>query len=69
MAINGKNTFETTVSFGAHNSRNHYSKFGIYVPQQKDKEGVKNTALLFDNVKETHRFFNTKIRHKKVNKT
>ncbi len=69
VAVNGKNVFETNVSFGAHNSGNHYSKFGIYVPQQKNKEGVKDTSLLFDNVKETHRFFNPKIRKNKVNKS
>ncbi len=69
VAINGKNVFETNVSFGAHNSRSHYSKFGIYVPQQKSKEGVKDTSFLFDNVKENHRFFNPNIRHNKVKKS
>lgn len=69
VAINGKNVFEKNVSFGAHNSRSHYSKFGIYVPQQKSEEGVKYTSLLFDNVKENHRFFNPKIQHNKAKKS
>lgn len=69
VAVNGKNVFETNVSFGAHNSKSHYSKFGIYIPQQKNEIGVKDTSLLFDNVKETHRFFNHKIRHNKLNKS
>ncbi|KNC09365.1 hypothetical protein AC791_11970 [Klebsiella sp. RIT-PI-d] len=62
VAVNGKSVFETNLSFGAHNSNNHYSKFGIYIPQQKKVEGVKDTSLLFDNVKETHRYFHPKIR-------
>jgi len=69
VAVNGKNVFETNISFGARNSRSHYSKFGIYIPQQKSEEGVKDTSLLFDNVRESHRFFNPKIRHNKVKKS
>lgn len=68
VAVNGKSVFETNLSFGARNSRSHYSKFGIYVPQQKDEEGVKSTSLLFDNVKENHRFSNNKTRYNKIKK-
>ncbi|WP_253376930.1 heparin lyase I family protein [unidentified bacterial endosymbiont] len=56
VAINGRSVFETHVTFGAQNSSSHYSKFGIYVPQQKHEEGVQDTSFLFDNVKEIHRF-------------
>ncbi|MCX8958770.1 hypothetical protein EHW66_13210 [Erwinia psidii] len=55
VAINGKILFYSDVSFGAHNSKNHYSKFGIYIPAQKTQDGIKSTSLLFDNVHETHR--------------
>ncbi|WP_224552693.1 polysaccharide lyase [Pectobacterium versatile] len=69
VAINGEILFETNVSFGAHNSKNHYSKFGIYIPQQKSKEGVKNTSILFRNVKENHRVFSAKTQPNKVKKS
>ena len=66
VALNGQSVFETNNSFGAPNSKSHYSKFGIYIPQQKKVAGVKDTSLLFDNVRENHRFFNPKSRHHKT---
>lgn len=66
VGVNGRNVFQSDVSFGAQNSRSHYSKFGIYIPQQKDKDGVRDTSILFDNVKESHRqFIPPSTRHKK----
>ncbi|MCK3838892.1 MULTISPECIES: heparin lyase I family protein [Pseudomonas] len=66
VAINGKNVFQTNAPFGAHNSKNHYSKLGLYIPQQKNEDGLRPTSFIFDNVKENHRFFNPKIHHNKV---
>lgn len=57
VTINGKDVFQTNAPFGAHNSKHHYSKFGIYIPQQKNKTGIKHTSFLFKNVKENHRSF------------
>lgn len=57
ISIDGNNVFEYTKPFGAHNSVYHYSKFGVYIPQQKSQEGIRDTSLLFDNFRESHREF------------
>lgn len=57
VAINGGRVFKGAFHFGAHNSKNHYSKFGIYIPTQKFNAGTRDTMLIFDNVEETHRRF------------
>lgn len=57
VGINGTSVFQSNVGFGAHNSKGHYSKFGIYIPQQKTVAGTGPTSFLFDNVRESHRQF------------
>ncbi|MCX8985938.1 hypothetical protein [Citrobacter portucalensis] len=60
IEIDGKTVFESNEKFGAHNSRSHYSKFGAYIPQQKNIPGVRDTQLIFDRFQEIHRKFNAK---------
>jgi hypothetical protein len=40
--------------FGAVDSKTFYSKMGIYVAQQKNQEGSKDSIVSFDNIKEEH---------------
>lgn len=55
LLINGKSMFSTSCPFGSSTSKNHYSKFGVYIPNQKKVEGLRSTSLYFDNVREVHR--------------
>ena len=55
LLINGKSMFSTSCAFGSSTSKQHYSKFGVYIPNQKKIEGIKSTSIYFDNVREVHR--------------
>lgn len=55
LLINGNSIFSTTCPFGSPTSQRHYSKFGVYIPNQKNVPGTKPTSIFFDNVREVHR--------------
>ncbi|WP_145579647.1 heparin lyase I family protein [Yersinia vastinensis] len=46
--------FQRDTPFGAFDSKTFYSKYGAYAAQQKNKEGINDSEVSFDNIKETH---------------
>ncbi|MDN0123119.1 hypothetical protein QVN60_07950 [Yersinia aleksiciae] len=54
IAIGDKTIYQRDVSFGALDSKTFYSKLGAYVPQQKNKAGLNDSKVSFDNIKEAH---------------
>ncbi|CNK52166.1 hypothetical protein [Yersinia aleksiciae] len=54
ISIDDDIIYQRDVSFGALDSKTFYSKLGAYVPQQKNKAGLNDSKVSFDNIKEAH---------------
>lgn len=54
ISINDKAIYHHDAPFGASDSKTFYSKLGAYVPQQKNKAGINDSKVSFDNIKESH---------------
>lgn len=54
IAINDETIYHRDTPFGASDSKTFYSKLGAYVPQQKNRAGINDSKVSFDNIKETH---------------
>lgn len=54
ISIGDEKIYQRDTPFGASDSKTFYSKLGAYVPQQKDRAGVNDSEISFDNIKEAH---------------
>ncbi|WP_145553965.1 hypothetical protein [Yersinia bercovieri] len=54
ISIGDEEIYQRDTPFGAADSKTFYSKLGAYVPQQKNKAGISDSKVSFDNIKEAH---------------
>lgn len=54
ISIGDEKIYQRDTPFGAADSKTFYSKLGAYVPQQRDKAGISDSKVSFDNIKEAH---------------
>ncbi|WP_246169925.1 polysaccharide lyase [Yersinia canariae] len=54
VSIDNEMIYQRNTDFGALDSMTFYNKLGVYVPQQRRTEGLNDSEVSFDNIKETH---------------
>ncbi|CFQ90853.1 Uncharacterised protein [Yersinia frederiksenii] len=54
ISVDDELIFQRDTPFGASDSTKFYSKYGVYAAQQKNKEGLSDSKVSFDNFKEAH---------------